>query len=62
MGKTVHLDFRSLLGFRAVSDAVDGTVDFQNETVAARLGAKVGETDDGPASKLAAEKSDATSD
>jgi hypothetical protein len=56
MGKSQRLNFSLLLGFHAVSDVIAGGVDFQDETVAARLGAKVGELDKEPASKLAFEK------
>jgi hypothetical protein len=37
-----RLDFDKLLGFGTVSDRIDQTVDLQDETIAARLGAKVG--------------------
>jgi hypothetical protein len=56
MGKSQRLNFSLLLGFQAASDVIAGGVDFQDETVAARLGAKVGELDKEPASKLAFEK------
>jgi hypothetical protein len=36
------IDFTKLLGFETVSDQLPGGVDFQDETVAAKLGAKVG--------------------
>jgi len=39
-GKT--LDFAQLLGFANLAEHIDDTVDFQDETMAARLGAKVG--------------------
>ena len=36
------IDFSKLLGFDAVNDQISGSVDFQAETIAAKLGAKVG--------------------
>ena len=36
------IDFTKLLGFDAVSEEIKGAVDFQDETVAAKLGAKIG--------------------
>jgi hypothetical protein len=49
MKRQQPLDFKKLLGFDAVVEHVGGSVDFKNETVSARLGAKVGEQDGGPA-------------
>ena len=37
------LDFAQLLGFGNLADRINESVDFQDETVAARLGAKVGD-------------------
>ncbi len=42
MNKPDRIDFSKLLGFDAVSDRIAGSVDFQDETISARLGAKVG--------------------
>ena len=42
MQKTT-IDFTKLLGFDAVSAEIKGAVDFQDETIGARLGAKVGD-------------------
>jgi hypothetical protein len=36
------IDFSKLLGFDAVSDQISGSVDFQDEPIGAKLGAKVG--------------------
>jgi len=36
------LDFAQLLGFANLAEHIDDAVDFQDETMAARLGAKVG--------------------
>jgi hypothetical protein len=36
------IDYAKLLGFAAVSDQLSEGVDFQDETISARLGAKVG--------------------
>ena len=36
------IDFAKLLGFDTVSDQISGSVDFQDETIGAKLGAKVG--------------------
>jgi len=48
MQKTDKIDYAKLLGFDAVSDQISGSVDFQNETIAAKLGAKVGDGEAGP--------------
>ena len=40
--KSERIDFAKLLGFDAVSDQLSGGVDFQDETLNAKLGAKVG--------------------
>jgi hypothetical protein len=39
------IDYAKLLGFAAVSDQLSGDVDFQDETISAKLGAKAGEPD-----------------
>ena len=41
------IDFARLLGFATVSDAISEGLDFQNEAVGARLGAKVGAIEEG---------------
>lgn len=43
------IDFARLLGFATVSDAISEGFDFLNEAVGARLGAKVGAIEQGPA-------------
>jgi hypothetical protein len=44
--KTIDkIDYAKLLGFDAVSDQIAGSVDFQDETISAKLGAKVGAED-----------------
>ena len=43
------IDYAKLLGFAAVSDQLSEGVDFQDETISARLGAKVGAPEVGPA-------------
>jgi hypothetical protein len=48
------IDFTKLLGFAAVTDQISGSVDFQNETIAAKLGAKVGAPEDSPVTVAAA--------
>jgi len=42
MQKPDKIDYAKLLGFDAVSDQISGSVDFQDETIGAKLGAKVG--------------------
>ncbi len=41
-GQSKTLDFAQLLGFANLAEHIDDAVDFQDETMAARLGAKVG--------------------
>jgi hypothetical protein len=41
------IDYAKLLGFEAVSDELSNGVDFQDETIGARLGAKVGAVEPG---------------
>ena len=38
-----RIDFTKLLGFDAVAEELACGIDFRNETIAARLGAKVGD-------------------
>ena len=46
MTKTKTLDFARLLGFAAVNRELEAGLDFQDQTVGDRLGAKVGEVED----------------
>jgi hypothetical protein len=46
------IDYAKLLGFAAVSDQLSEGVDFQDETLSARLGAKVGVEPSGEPAKL----------
>jgi hypothetical protein len=48
MKEADKIDFAKLLGFDAVSDQISGSVDFQDETIGAKLGAKVGQVEDPP--------------
>jgi hypothetical protein len=43
MQKPDKIDYAKLLGFDAVSDQLSAGVDFQDETIGAKLGAKVGQ-------------------
>ena len=45
----MDMDFSKLLGFAIVADQISKGVDFQDETVGAKLGAKVGEEPTDPA-------------
>jgi hypothetical protein len=42
------IDYSKLLGFEVMSDQPSASVDFQDDTFAARLGAKVGAEPHGP--------------
>jgi hypothetical protein len=42
MQKLEKIDYARLLGFDAVGNEISGTIDFQDETFSAKLGAKVG--------------------
>lgn len=42
MNSRAKIDFERLLGFDSVGDRISGSVDFQDETLGAKLGAKVG--------------------
>jgi hypothetical protein len=42
MKQTHRIDYTKLLGFDSVSDQIEGSIDFQDETIGAKLGAKVG--------------------
>jgi hypothetical protein len=39
---TAKIDYSKLLGFESIGDLISGGVDFQDEALAAKLGAKVG--------------------
>jgi hypothetical protein len=43
MQKPDKIDFTKLLGFETVADQLSEIADFQDETLGAKLGAKVGE-------------------
>jgi hypothetical protein len=46
MHDPTKMDYSKLLGFDTVSDQLANAVDFQDATVGAKLGAKVGKTSD----------------
>ncbi len=48
MSENHKIDFSKLLGFQVMSEKLAGHIDFQDETFAGRLGAKVGGKDDAP--------------
>jgi hypothetical protein len=50
---TDGIEYAKLLGFAAVCDQLSGGVDFQDETIDAKLGAKVGGPEAAPPVKLA---------
>ena len=43
MAKSKHVELARLLGFETLDDHVAGPIDFQDETIGDKLGAKVGE-------------------
>jgi hypothetical protein len=45
MQKPDKIDFTKLLGFETVADQLSEVADFQDETLGAKLGAKVGDKD-----------------
>lgn len=55
MEKTSKIEFAKLLGFAAVSERISGIVDFSDETISARLGAKVGDEAAGPDRRIEAD-------
>jgi hypothetical protein len=42
MKKVSEINYSKLLGFESIGDQIIGSVDFQDERVAAKLGAKIG--------------------
>jgi hypothetical protein len=42
MQKPGRIDYAKLPGFASVSERISGSVDFQDETIGAKIGAKVG--------------------
>jgi hypothetical protein len=42
MKKASEINYSKLLGFEGIGDLISGSVDFRDEAVAAKLGAKVG--------------------
>ena len=44
----MQIDFAKLLGFNSVSDELPDGLDFKDDTIGARLGAKVGIEQTGP--------------
>jgi hypothetical protein len=53
--QSTHLDYTKLLGFQVVSDTIADTLDFRDDALGAKLGAKVGKEEASP-SKDAADK------
>jgi hypothetical protein len=49
MKESKVIDFAKLLGFDTISDQLSEGIDFQDETIGAKLGAKVGGEEAGPA-------------
>lgn len=47
MNKPDTIDFAKLLGFELVTGELNNDLDFQNETIGAKLGAKVGAEETG---------------
>ena len=56
MKKVSEIDYSKLLGFEAIGDEIAGNVDFQDERVAAKLGAKVGADPVNPGAPTGASK------
>jgi hypothetical protein len=50
------IDYSKLLGFESVGEQIFGSVDFQNDALAAKLGAKVGVDPQLPAAPVGASK------
>jgi len=48
MQKPDKIDFTKLLGFETVADDLSKEVDFRDETISAKIGAKVGVKSDEP--------------
>src|SRR5690348_16364325 len=47
-----NIDYGKLLGFQTVSDHLTGKIDFKDETLGTKLGAKVGQVEAIPTSAL----------
>jgi hypothetical protein len=56
MKKTNEINYSKLLGFGSVGDLISGSVDFQDEALAAKLGAKVGADPQPPSAPVEASK------
>jgi hypothetical protein len=56
MKNASEIDYSKLLGFEAIGDEIVGNVDFQDERVAAKLGAKVGADPVNPVAPVGASK------
>ena len=52
MGEIPKLDFARLLGFATVSEQIPETLDFQDDILGDKLGAKVGAEPPGETNKL----------
>ena len=55
MEGTGQIEFAKLLGFDVVSDQLSESVDFRDETIGARLGAKVGDETPEPSRRAEAD-------
>jgi hypothetical protein len=42
MKKASEINYAKLLGFESIGDLISGDIDFKDEAVAAKLGAKIG--------------------
>jgi hypothetical protein len=63
MEKTRKIEYAKLLGFDAVTDQIAEGVDFSDETIGAKLGAKVGaDSEPGPSgAEIGRQRADAKS-
>ena len=52
MGHATRVDFARLVGFASISEHLTGELKFRDETVGAKLGAKVGGEPGSPRSKI----------
>jgi hypothetical protein len=50
------IDYSKLLGFESVGNLISGSVDFQDDALAAKLGAKVGNDPQPPSAPVEASK------